>query len=176
MKHNKYIVLKENGRWGMALGFVEFHRELASTEELAHGMIKGGGMFKVDHDEKQILFYGESDDFGYPDDIDVALASCYHQVKDEIADLEYCRTGKDYDFKGYTLWYQDELGNNVEVTPVRQATQMEIRDYGLGEQMAFSGYYPPMAKGKNSKNQVAKDAKKKAKAKRKAQKQARKHK
>lgn len=175
MKHNKYIVLKEDGRWGMALGFVEFHRELATTEELAHGMVKGGGMFKIDHDEKQIIFYGKSDDFGYPNDIDIALASCYHQVRDEIADLEFCRTHEECDLHDYTMWYQDELGNNVEVTPVRQATQMDINTYGMLPN-SLSTYYPPMAKGKNSKNQVAKDAKKKAKAKRRAQKQARKHK
>lgn len=168
MKHNKYIVLKENGRWGLALGYVEFHRELATTEELAHGMVKGGGMFKVDHAEKQILFYGKSDDFGYPDDIDVALASCYYEAKGEIADME--NTNLD----DYTIWYMDELGNKVEVTPVRQATEMDIKAYGMLPNV--STYYPPMAKGKNSKNQVAKNAKKKAKAKRRAQKQARKHK
>ena len=175
MKENKYIVLKEDGRWGMALGFVEYHRELASTEELAHGMVKGGGKFKIDHDEKQILFYGKSDDFGYPKDIDVALASCYYQVRDEIADLEFCRTHEDCDLHDYTMWYQDTLGNNVEVTPVRQATQMDINTYGMLPN-GVPTYYPPMAKGKNSKNQVAKDAKKKAKAKRRAQKQARRHK
>lgn len=174
MKFNKYIVLKEDGRWGMSLGYVEFHRELATTEELAQGMVKGGGRFKIDHDEKKILFYGKSDDFGYPKDIDVALASCYYQVRDEIEDLEFCRTHEESDLKDYTLWYRDELGDEVEVSPVRQASPMDLMTYGMNPVSLRDIYYPPMAKGKNSKNQTPKDAKKKAKAKRRAQKQARK--
>lgn len=176
MKANKYIVLKEGGRWGMALGFVEFHRELASTEELAYGMVKGGGMFKVDHDKKQILFYGKSDDFGYPDNIDVALASCYYQIRDQIADLEFCRTHDEYNLHDYTIWYQDMLGNNLAVIPVRETTQMEINTYEMLPQKNLSTYYAPTSKGKNSKHQVAKDAKKKAKTKRREQKRARRHK
>lgn len=67
MKQDKYVVLKDTpGEWGVALDHVEYHRELCNTEELAHGLVDGGGMWRVNHNNKNILFYGKSDDFGYP--------------------------------------------------------------------------------------------------------------
>ena len=109
MKQNKYVVIKDTpGEWGVALGYVEYHRHLCTTEEIAHGLVDGGGLWRVDHDNKNILFYGSSDDFGYPKNLGEALSACYSGIKDQIADLLHSMEDKDYDLTEYTITYADK--------------------------------------------------------------------
>ena len=191
MKVNKYVVLKDgaNQRWGVSLGHVEFHRELCTTEDLAHGLVDGGGMWHVDHEAKVIIFYGKSDDFGYPKNIADALSACYAGIKDEVADLLDTMEGKDYDLTNYSIAYADEginLLSSIEedslhmVAPrhggVDNGGPVEIRNFH-GMVPTIEPYmYAPSYKSKGVPKIKPKNYDKKKKAKRKAQKQSRRHK
>ena len=190
MKQNKYVVLKDTpGEWGVALGYVEYHRQLCNTEELAHGLVDGGGMWRIDHDDKNILFYGKSDDFGYPKHIAEALSACFTGIKDQIADLLYTMDGKDYDLTEYTITYADEgINTMLDLNPDKVHLITPRRGSGNNEMQAFSamptglGSYAnpyttmPSYKSKGVPKIKPKNYDKKKKAKRKAQKQSRKHK
>lgn len=194
MKQNKYVVLKDTpGEWGVALGYVEYHRHLCNTEELAHGLVDGGGMWRIDHNDKNILFYGKSDDFGYPKHIAEALSACFNGIKDQIADLLYTMDGKDYDLTEYTITYADEGINTMLdldpdkvhlVTPryggIYGGGNYEIKSYGAiptGTAGLYgSPYTMPSYKPKGVPKIKPKNYDKKKKAKRKAQKQSRRHK
>ena len=68
----KYIIYQEKGKTYFAGGYVEFHRQLAPSKSKTSFVnydvnILGGGKFDVDDDNKQIIFYGSSDDFGSVD-------------------------------------------------------------------------------------------------------------
>ena len=67
----KYIIYQEKSKTYFAGGYVEFHRQLAPSSNrnsyLYDNNIIGGGKFKIDDDNKQIIFYGSSDDFGSVD-------------------------------------------------------------------------------------------------------------
>lgn len=71
MRQLKYIIYRENGKTYFAGGYVEFHRQLApksSRNSYSYdNNVIGGGKFKIDDDNKQIIFYGSSDDFGSVD-------------------------------------------------------------------------------------------------------------
>ena len=59
MKANKFII--QNGR--MRLGFVEYHSELLADKK-NRTLIAGGGRYAIFENEKVILFYGTSNEFG----------------------------------------------------------------------------------------------------------------
>ena len=187
MKQNKYVVLKDTpGEWGVALGYVEFHRDLCSAEEIANDLVAGGGMWRVDHDNKNILFYGKSDEFGYPKYIGEALSACYTGIKDQIADLLHNIEGKDYDLTEYTITYADEGINtmlNLNPDKVHLVTPRHGGIYGDGyyelrnyHEIYGNPYTMPAYKSKGVPKVKPKNYEKKKKAKRKAQKQARRHK
>lgn len=72
MRQLKYIIYQEKYKAYFAGGYVEFHRQLVpskpKTSFINHDVnILGGGKFKIDDDNKQIIFYGSSDDFGSVD-------------------------------------------------------------------------------------------------------------
>jgi len=71
-KYLKYIIYQQKNETYFSGGYVEFHRDLAPekprTSFVNHDVIVlGGGKFKVDDKNKQIIFYGSSDDFGSVD-------------------------------------------------------------------------------------------------------------
>ncbi len=67
----KYIIYQEKGKTYFAGGYVEFHRQLTSSTRNSYTYnnvkVLGGGKFRVDDENKQIIFYGSSDDFGSVD-------------------------------------------------------------------------------------------------------------
>ena len=174
MKHRKYVVIKDGpGEWGVALGYVEFHRDLCETEEIAHGLVDGGGLWDVDHNDKKIKFYGKSDDFGYPKDIEGALSSCYVGIKQQVSEILET-FGENHEVNDYEICYVDELGVSHTVTQRITAAQ---HDYILRNYMN-NGYFTNMPSYKTSgiPKVKPKNYDKKKKAKRKAQKQSRRHK
>lgn len=86
----KYIIYQEKGKTYFAGGYVEFHRQLAPSSNrnsyLYNNNIIGGGKFKIDDDNKQIIFYGSSDDFGSVDKklLKKVLEDCRPHVCDDI--------------------------------------------------------------------------------------------
>lgn len=54
----------------LILGKCTFHKQLATNKE----MVRGGGMYKVDLENKIFTFYGESSDFGMASLEDVKTA------------------------------------------------------------------------------------------------------
>lgn len=91
MRQLKYIIYQEKGETYFAGGYVEFHRYLAPekprTSFVNHDVVVlGGGKFKVDDKNKQIIFYGSSDDFGSVDKklLKKILEDCRPHVCDDI--------------------------------------------------------------------------------------------
>ena len=68
-RYLKYIIYKQGRDTYFSGGYVEFHRQLAPIKSRTtfvnnYVEILGGGKFKIDDKNKQIIFYGSSDDFG----------------------------------------------------------------------------------------------------------------
>ena len=87
----KYIIYQQKNETYFSGGYVEFHRQLAPekprTSFVNHDVIVlGGGKFDVDDDNKQIIFYGSSDDFGSVDKklLKKILEDCRPHVCDDI--------------------------------------------------------------------------------------------
>ena len=87
----KYIIYQEKGKTYFSGGYVEFHRQLAPekprTSFVNHDVIVlGGGKFRVDDNNEQIIFYGSSDDFGSVDKklLKKILEDCRPHVCDDI--------------------------------------------------------------------------------------------
>jgi len=59
MKPQKFIIYGNE----ILLGRVSYHKELL-PDKPNYRLIFGGGLFKIDHEEKTITLYGESMDFG----------------------------------------------------------------------------------------------------------------
>lgn len=71
MKVRKFIVIEDKkGEPHVRLGYVEFHRHLLNKGEDGCRVL-GGGKYRVngDEDNKYVLLYGRSDDFGDIPDI-----------------------------------------------------------------------------------------------------------
>ena len=71
-RYLKYIIYQQNRETYFSGGYTEFHRDLAPekprTSFVNHDVVVlGGGKFRVDNKNKQIVFYGSSDDFGSVD-------------------------------------------------------------------------------------------------------------
>ena len=181
MKFNKYIVTTDkNGRYGFCAGHVEFHRELASIDELSKGLVDGGGMFKVDEEKKQIVLYGKSEDFGYPKNQEEAFSQCCNLIKTEIA-YAVSHGGEVDDFSDYKVVYVDELGNehSVEQKAVQGTPEYRLWEkHSLWKSVAPTVepyvYSDPIRVSKHRGGRFEpKNAEKKKKAKRRAQKKAR---
>ena len=87
----KYIIYQQKNETYFSGGYVEFHRQLAPekprTSFVNHDVIVlGGGKFRVDDDNEQIIFYGSSDDFGSVDkkQLKKILEDCRPHVCDDI--------------------------------------------------------------------------------------------
>ncbi len=86
----KYIIYKEKSKTYFSGGYVEFHRQLAPSSirnsYLHNNCVIGGGKFKIDDNNKQIIFYGSSDDFGSVDKklLKKILEDCRPHVCDDI--------------------------------------------------------------------------------------------
>jgi hypothetical protein len=89
-RHLKYIIYQEKGKTYFSGGYVEFHRQLAPSSScnsyLHDNCVIGGGKFKIDDNNKQIIFYGSSDDFGSVDKklLKKVLEDCRPHVCDDI--------------------------------------------------------------------------------------------
>lgn len=67
MKLPKYILIeKKPGELELIFGFVEFHFELL-PKDCPDKNCKGGGFWRFNPKEKQIILYGRSTDYGSPD-------------------------------------------------------------------------------------------------------------
>ena len=86
----KYIIYQEKCKTYFSGGYVEFHRQLAPSSSrnsyLHDNCVIGGGKFKIDDNNKQIIFYGSSDDFGSVDKklLKKILEDCRPHVCDDI--------------------------------------------------------------------------------------------
>ena len=174
MKFFKYILVDNCGHYSINFGYVEYHRYLASTEDLANGRVKGGGMFRIDHEEKKVTLYGSSDDFGYPDNIGEALSVCYKDVKYELSEFFKRHIEQEVNLDEYQITYFDKNGEE-HIAEDKSIEVNTLPPYIMHNRPSYMDYLP-MRKGKNSKNQVAKDLYKKKKKKRKEQKLARRRK
>jgi len=72
MRQLKYIVYQKNHEICISCGYVEFHRQLKPSSSNVFTSansynVLGGGKFRINDDNKQIIFYGSSDDFGSVD-------------------------------------------------------------------------------------------------------------
>ena len=47
-------------------GYVLFHSDLIPSKKVSATHVYGGGYFKIDDDNKKVILYGESVDFGEP--------------------------------------------------------------------------------------------------------------
>ena len=89
-RHLKYIIYQEKGKQYFSGGYVEFHRQLVPSSSrnsyLYDNCVIGGGKFKIDDANKQIIFYGSSDDFGSVDKklLKKVLEDCRPHVCDDI--------------------------------------------------------------------------------------------
>lgn len=90
-RYLKYIIYQQKNETYFSGGYVEFHRDLAPekprTSLVNHDVIVlGGGKFRVDDNNKQIIFYGSSDDFGSVDkkQLKKILEDCRPHVCDDI--------------------------------------------------------------------------------------------
>lgn len=179
MKQNKYIIVnKRPAGLGFKAGRVEFHRDLASYDELAGRDVAGGGMFRVDKEGKNVVLYGKSDDFGVPDDMDFKVASLYGEILEKVSLV----CGGD-DLSDYAIQYVDKSGETHAVerpddgmppvvvygTPESGSTLEIIPDSALDPIYRHSPRVSKHAGGRF----VKKDAAKKKKAKRRAQGRAR---
>ena len=71
MKQFKYIVIEDSVEGiEIRFGYVEYHKHLAPMTSV-RGMyrksnvdILGGGQFKIDEENKKIILFGKSDDYG----------------------------------------------------------------------------------------------------------------
>ena len=59
MKRHKYILTSAGA---VRLGYVALHRELIEPGDYCIG----GGLYEIDYAERQLVFYGESMDYGAP--------------------------------------------------------------------------------------------------------------
>jgi len=87
----KYIVYQKNREIYVSCGYVEFHRQLKPSSRSVFASadsynVLGGGKFRIDDDNKQIIFYGSSDDFGSVDKklLKRILEDCRPHVCDDI--------------------------------------------------------------------------------------------
>ena len=87
----KYIIYQQNRDIYFSCGYVEFHRQLVPEKPRTsfvnyNVIVLGGGKFKVDDKNKQIIFYGSSDDFGPLDKkfLKKILEDCRTNVCDDI--------------------------------------------------------------------------------------------
>jgi hypothetical protein len=66
MIHSKFIV--EDG--DIIIGRVDFHKKLVTDKS----KVRGGGMYRMNHDKKEIVLSGMSYEFGSPDLSDIRNA------------------------------------------------------------------------------------------------------
>ena len=83
-RYLKYIIYQQNRNTYFSGGYVEFHRQLKPSSNNYN--VLGGGKFMIDDENKQIVFYGTSDDFGSVDKklLKKVLEDCRPNVCDDI--------------------------------------------------------------------------------------------
>lgn len=65
MGENKWIlVMRPNGSLALKLGKVKFHSDLFNSWFKAEDRCIGGGKFHIDQENKEVILYGESVDYG----------------------------------------------------------------------------------------------------------------
>lgn len=108
MKKYKYLFLVKNGNPEFRCDYVEFHMDLLSDKELTGCATNGGGEFNLDFDNKEIILYGRSCDYGRPREIENTIQKCYDQILDAVDDFWWCYTETDYNFKNFKIAYLDD--------------------------------------------------------------------
>lgn len=178
-KQNKYIVFKNQfGGYSFKAGYVEYHRDLTTTEMLARGLVAGGGLFKLDEERKVVLLYGKSDDFGFPKEPGKSFSECYGEILKEVENAFYYGHKTEVSISEYGIAYIDEKG----VEHVVKGSNKEMQTYhGLPKElidtrdrllMQSESVLPRVSKHRGGRFEP-KNAEKKKKAKRRAQKKAR---
>lgn len=181
MKQNKYIIVR-NGRGGLAFkaGYVEFHRHLATDEELRNREVAGGGLFRLDREGKNVVLYGSSDDFGAPDDLDAVAALMYKEILERVSEVFELVHHEEADLSEYKIQYVDKSGETHTAVPLEDIPASVV--YGPpGTDLSFSApvvgdYFhdPSLRVSKHAGGRFEKkDAGKKRKSKRRAQRRAR---
>lgn len=79
-KANKYILVKGVNSVDFRCGFVFRHADLLSRYESDNSVL-GGGRFCFDEENKAVILYGSSDDYGYPQDLGEILKKIYDNVR-----------------------------------------------------------------------------------------------
>lgn len=62
----KYIICDLYNEFTLLGGYVLFHSDLIPSKKVSSTHVYGGGYFKIDDDNKKVILYGESVDFGEP--------------------------------------------------------------------------------------------------------------
>lgn len=122
-RYKKFIIVKDlDGKLDLRLGYPIYHEDLIEKEdETNHIKCVGGGYWDLDFENKQIILYGDSMDFGKPkkEDIKKSLESW---TKDKwfyfiwtcirIADIEFPEYNKNTNLEEFTFnikYYQNYL-------------------------------------------------------------------
>lgn len=77
MRQRKFIIVKDwNGKnIEIRIGYPFFHRDLLNKSDEKNNIdCYGGGKWDVDFENKTIILYGASDDFGKPNKKDIEVA------------------------------------------------------------------------------------------------------
>ena len=111
-KANKYILVKEVNSVDFRCGFVFRHADLLEGYESDNSVL-GGGRFKFDEENKAVIIYGSSDDYGYPRDLGEILKRIYYNVRFCLGEEYYWHHSEDNDEEMPSSWrilYTDPRG------------------------------------------------------------------
>lgn len=181
MKQNKYIIVR-NGRGGLAFeaGYVEFHRHLATDDELMNREVVGGGLFRLDREGKNVVLYGSSDDFGAPDDLDTIAAILSKEILERVSEVFELVHHEEADLSGYKIQCVDKSGGTHTVDPDAPIKTSVVNgpprtDLSFNAPVVEEYFHDPSLRvSKHAGGRFEKkDAEKKRKSKRRAQRRAR---
>lgn len=118
MKFKKYIIVEDDGSHDFRFGFVEYHSHLASDYEIKLGKVEGGGFFLIDEKDKLVRLWGDSDDFGYPKDLEKKIKQSFNQIMTAISEFYYFQGNGEgkweelEDIDKYKVLYVDKEGKD----------------------------------------------------------------
>ena len=117
MKAKKYIfVINKDGSQEFRCGYVELHAYILNQDERYKVRVNGGGFFDIDFENKEIVFYGKSSDFGRVHDQQKVCKKYYDQIMDSLLEFIWIYYDKEYPKDYFKLYIRDELGDKHLIT------------------------------------------------------------
>lgn len=113
MKAKKYIfVINKDGSQEFRCGYVELYEYILNQDKRYKVQVNSGCLFNIDFENKEIVFYGKSSDFGQVHDQKKICKKYYDQIIDFIWNYYDKEYPKDY----FKLYIRDELGDKHLIT------------------------------------------------------------